>query len=130
MEKRILADRTRAWLLDEMRMHGETRELKDEVVRLARSFGIVTPYTSYLVVEDIPQQVATNRPPPPILRPWDGAPPPARSMPSREPKKSSERVVNVVPLVQVAVGAADRDVFAGNGGGGPDGRQQIGGASG
>jgi hypothetical protein len=40
------------WLLDEMRMHGESAELKDEVVRLARAFGIVTPYTAYLVVED------------------------------------------------------------------------------
>jgi Ca-activated chloride channel family protein len=40
------------WLLDEMRMHGESSELKDEVIRLSRDFGIVTPYTAYLVLED------------------------------------------------------------------------------
>ena len=33
-------------------MNGETAELKDEVVRLARRHGIVTPYTAYLILED------------------------------------------------------------------------------
>jgi Ca-activated chloride channel family protein len=33
-------------------MHGESDELRDEVIRLARAFGIVTPYTAYLVLED------------------------------------------------------------------------------
>jgi Ca-activated chloride channel homolog len=49
---RLWAARRVGWLLDEMRMHGETGELRDEVVRLARTFGIVTPYTAYLVMED------------------------------------------------------------------------------
>jgi Ca-activated chloride channel family protein len=49
---RLWATRRVGWLLDEMRMHGETKELRDEVVRLARDFGIVTPYTAYLVMED------------------------------------------------------------------------------
>jgi len=49
---RLWAARRVGWLLDEMRMNGETRELRDEVVRLARTFGIVTPYTAYLVMED------------------------------------------------------------------------------
>jgi len=40
------------WLLDEIRLRGENRELRDEVVELARRFAIVTPYTSYLIVED------------------------------------------------------------------------------
>ena len=40
------------WLLDEIRLRGENRELRDEVVDLARRFAIVTPYTSYLIVED------------------------------------------------------------------------------
>ncbi|MEM1009778.1 MAG: VWA domain-containing protein, partial [Myxococcota bacterium] len=38
-------------LLDTIRMKGELPELKREVIRLAKKFGIVTPYTSYLVVE-------------------------------------------------------------------------------
>ena len=40
------------YLLDEIRLHGETTELKDEVVRIARDHGIVTPYTTYLILED------------------------------------------------------------------------------
>src|SRR5206468_4751488 len=42
------ATRRVGWLLDEIRQHGESAELKDEVVRLARAHGIVTPYTAYL----------------------------------------------------------------------------------
>jgi Ca-activated chloride channel family protein len=40
------------WMLDEIRLRGENRELRDEVVDLARRYAIVTPYTSYLIVED------------------------------------------------------------------------------
>jgi Ca-activated chloride channel family protein len=46
------ATRRVGWLLDEIRQHGESPELKDEVVRLAREHGIVTPYTAYLIMED------------------------------------------------------------------------------
>ncbi len=49
---RLWAHRKVAFLLDEIRLHGEDKELKDEVIRLATEFGIVTPYTSGLVVED------------------------------------------------------------------------------
>lgn len=49
---RLWATRRVGWLLDEIRLHGEKGELKDEVTRLAREFGIVTPYTAYLIVED------------------------------------------------------------------------------
>jgi len=48
----LWATRRVGWLLDEIRMHGENKELRDEVTRLARQFGIVTPYTSYLIMED------------------------------------------------------------------------------
>jgi Ca-activated chloride channel family protein len=40
------------FLLDEIRLRGENKEIRDEVVDLARRFAIVTPYTSYLIVED------------------------------------------------------------------------------
>jgi hypothetical protein len=33
-------------------LHGESKELKDEVVGLAREHGVVTPYTAYLIMED------------------------------------------------------------------------------
>ncbi len=49
---RLWATRRVGWLLDEIRMRGESRELKDEVISLAREFGIVTPYTAYLILED------------------------------------------------------------------------------
>ena len=32
--------------------NGEEKEVADEVIRLSRQYGIVTPYTSFLVVED------------------------------------------------------------------------------
>jgi Ca-activated chloride channel family protein len=39
-------------LLDEIRLHGKDAELRDEVIELARKYGIVTPYTAYLISED------------------------------------------------------------------------------
>ncbi|MCU0700662.1 MAG: VWA domain-containing protein [Myxococcaceae bacterium] len=68
---RLWAIRKVGYLLDEIRLHGEKPELKDEIVTLGKKYGIVTPYTSYLVVEDTPMPVANNRPlPPPPPRPW------------------------------------------------------------
>jgi Ca-activated chloride channel family protein len=49
---RVWAVRRIGYLLDQIRLNGEEKELKDEVVRLALKYGIVTPYTSYLVQED------------------------------------------------------------------------------
>jgi Ca-activated chloride channel family protein len=49
---RLWATRRIGYLLDEIRLHGENAELKDEVVDLARQFGVVTPYTAYLIMED------------------------------------------------------------------------------
>jgi len=49
---RIWASRKVGYLLDQIRLHGEEAELKEEVIELAKKFGIVTPYTSYLVTED------------------------------------------------------------------------------
>ncbi|MFO0603257.1 MAG: VIT domain-containing protein [Polyangiales bacterium] len=48
---RVWATRKTGYLLDEIRLHGENPELRESVVSLARRFGIVTPYTSYLVTE-------------------------------------------------------------------------------
>jgi len=57
---RMWAQRRIGFLLDEIRRSGEQPELVDAVVTLSKRFGIMTPYTSFLVVEDIP--VAQNRP--------------------------------------------------------------------
>jgi Ca-activated chloride channel homolog len=53
---RLWATRRVGYLLDEIRLHGENSELRDEVTDLARKYGIVTPYTAYLIVEDEKQR--------------------------------------------------------------------------
>ena len=49
---RLWAMRRVGYLLDQIRLHGENAELREEVVVLARQYGVVTPYTAYLIVED------------------------------------------------------------------------------
>jgi Ca-activated chloride channel family protein len=49
---KLWATRKVGFLLDQIRLNGEQAELKAEVVRLAKKFGLVTPYTSYLAVDD------------------------------------------------------------------------------
>jgi len=53
---RLWATRRVGFLLDQIRLHGENRELRDEITELARQYGIVTPYTAYLIVEDEAQR--------------------------------------------------------------------------
>src|SRR5262249_7266442 len=53
---RFWATRRVGYLLDEIRLRGESKELKDEVTELARKYSIVTPYTAYLIVEDEKQR--------------------------------------------------------------------------
>jgi Ca-activated chloride channel family protein len=66
--EQIWARRKVGFLLDQIRANGEQKELKDEVVRLAKRYGITTPYTSYLIVPDGPVPVV-NQPPLPGPRP-------------------------------------------------------------
>jgi Ca-activated chloride channel family protein len=55
---RLWATRKVGYLLDQIRLHGEDKELKDTIVQLATKYGIVTPYTAYLVTE--PGSIATR----------------------------------------------------------------------
>ena len=48
----LWASRRIGFLLDQIRLNGESDEIKDEVVLLARKYGIITPYTSFLIIED------------------------------------------------------------------------------
>ncbi len=48
----LWAMRKVGYLLDQIRLHGENDELVKEVTRLAKKYGIVTPYTSFLVIEE------------------------------------------------------------------------------
>ena len=48
---RLWASRRVGWLIEQIRLNGETKELKDEVTELGTRYGIVTPYTSYLATD-------------------------------------------------------------------------------
>lgn len=48
---RLWATRRVGWLIEEIRVNGENKELKDEVIELGTRYGIVTPYTSYLATD-------------------------------------------------------------------------------
>lgn len=50
---RLWATRRVGYLLEQVRLNGENRELKDEIIQLGMRYGIVTPYTSFLVTEDM-----------------------------------------------------------------------------
>jgi Ca-activated chloride channel family protein len=49
------------YLLDEIRLRGENKEVVDEIAQLAKRFGIVTPYTSYLILEDQSRVASSSR---------------------------------------------------------------------
>jgi Ca-activated chloride channel family protein len=67
---RLWANRRVGYLLDQIRLHGENKELQEEVTELAREYGIVTPYTAYLILEDEQhRQVPTSAQSMPQL--WD-----------------------------------------------------------
>jgi Ca-activated chloride channel family protein len=48
---RLWAMRKIGFLLSEIRLKGERQELVDEIVALSKEYGVMTPYTSYLVLE-------------------------------------------------------------------------------
>ncbi len=49
---RLWATRRIGYLIDQLRLHGQNKELVDEVVRLSKKYGIITEYTSFLVGAD------------------------------------------------------------------------------
>ena len=59
---RLWATRRIGYLLEEIRLHGENKELVDEVRELGLKFGIVTPYTSFLVTEKERATIAAAAP--------------------------------------------------------------------
>jgi Ca-activated chloride channel family protein len=57
----IWAARKVGYLLDQIRLNGESKEVVDELVDLGKRYGIITPYTSYLIVEDETRRLAGRR---------------------------------------------------------------------
>jgi Ca-activated chloride channel family protein len=56
----LWARRKVGFMLDQIRANGDKKELVDEVIALAKKYGITTPYTSYLIVPDSVAPVARN----------------------------------------------------------------------
>lgn len=48
----LWAQKRIAFLLDQIRLNGQRTELVEEVTRLGKQYGIVTPFTSHLIVEE------------------------------------------------------------------------------
>ena len=49
---RLWAGRKISYLLNQIRLYGESDELVDSIIALSRRYGIITPYTSFLVDAD------------------------------------------------------------------------------
>jgi Ca-activated chloride channel family protein len=49
--QQLWAVRRVGWLLDQIQLHGENKEVIDELVKLSLAYGIITPYTSFLADE-------------------------------------------------------------------------------
>lgn len=49
----LWAVRKVGYLIDQIRLNGENEEIINEIVTLAKRYGIITPYTSYLILEDV-----------------------------------------------------------------------------
>jgi Ca-activated chloride channel family protein len=60
----LWATRKIGFLLDQIRLNGAQKELVDEVTMLAKKYGVITPYTSYLILEDEAVTSTTNAGPP------------------------------------------------------------------
>lgn len=56
---RLWATRKIGYLLNQIRLHGESNEAIDQIVNLSIRYGIITPYTSFLVEE--PDDALTER---------------------------------------------------------------------
>ena len=52
--ERIWALRRVGFIIDQIDLHGQSKELTDELVALSARYGILTPYTSFLADETVP----------------------------------------------------------------------------
>lgn len=96
----LWARRKVGYLLDQIRANGEKKELIDEVVVLAKKYGIATPYTSYLVVPDSVMPVV------PPTRPTGPGGPPAD--PKSGPALPAAPVAGAAPGGGLPMGAGGK----------------------
>lgn len=119
------------YLLDQVRLRGETPDLKNEIIQLAKQYGIVTPYTSWLVVDDSelsqpsrpdprPRPLPVPRPRPPMPPPWQEG---VRNTPGDAPQgraaaapKLERRAEEAERIVIDAASATEPGATGGSGG--------------
>ena len=58
----LWATRKIGYLMDEIRLHGENDELKEEIISLSKKYGVMSPYTSFLIQEEDKQMADHFRP--------------------------------------------------------------------
>ena len=59
---RLWASRRVGWLIEQIRLNGESKELRDEIVDLGTRYGLVTPYTSYLATDGMFRSASPTMP--------------------------------------------------------------------
>jgi len=90
----LWARRKVGYLLEQIRLNGESEELKKEVIELAKRYGISTPYTSYLVVPDTPLPL--------LVRPAvPGKPEPQTSLPALLRSRDGQRILTMEEAVRL-----------------------------
>ena len=57
----VWAGRKISYLIDQIRAHGESKEMIAEIVSLSRTYGIQTPYTSWLVAPEQHREIVILR---------------------------------------------------------------------
>ncbi len=108
----LWARRKVGYLLDQIRLNGENKELIDEVVTLAKRYGITTPYTSFLIVPDGPVPVARGANPKGVAIPdvsfhlMPGDAPPAALQ--NGPGQTQTPVLEFIKKTQSSAGEASR----------------------
>ncbi len=59
--ERLWAVRRVGFLIDQIDLHGQNKELVDELVALSTEYGILTPYTSFLADENVPLHASVDQ---------------------------------------------------------------------
>lgn len=102
---RLWATRKVGYLLSEIRFRGENRELVDEVIRLSKEYGIITPYTSFLVLEPDQDRFLAGTPAPGRPRDESGAFKSGMAMPQQAQREMVQSVRKMQSGEEAVMGA-------------------------
>jgi len=57
---KLWASKKVAYLMDEINLHGRNKGIEEQIKSIGKKYGIVTPYTSFLIVEDSMRHMLTG----------------------------------------------------------------------